>query len=699
MVYEGLQIEFRLSTRNMKNQFTYLKNLVDFAQTFETFAVKKTSYTKYLFFFLIALLPIKVHSQSEKISEIIISVAEELAADDSDPEAASSYIERLNELAENPVKLNSSGENEISRLFFLSDFQVKALLDYVHSSGRIISVYELANIPGFDKETTEMIIPFITLESKMTLITDSVRWKITSLTNISIRPGSYDSTLSGSLWKLLSKYKFTAGSFSGGLTIEKDPGETFLIGNPPLPDFLSAHIAYNGTGLIRRLILGDYSARFGQGTNINTGIRTALSLTAPGYMSARNEIKPYTSTDENNFFRGIAAEFSFENLGMSLFYSKNYSDATLGTSSDSSEAFIENFYLAGIHNTPSLLQKKDAISELSYGINISYDLKNIRIGFTWSGNRFSLQVKPTVNDPSDIFKFEGKRNNLYTLSYNSLIKRVLLYGELSINEYMKFAFVQGMSFRPSDRLTINFLVRKYSAGYISFHGSGPGSGSAAGDEKGILGNFTFEAAKHLFISGGCDIQDFSWLKYRCSAPSSAMRQELSAKFLPSEKLTIDVSYTHRFTMVDIPETTGIPGQQKIVTRSVKGSVRYCLSENLILGTRINYKIVDPNSSKGALLLQDINYKFKQLPLTVWLRYCIFKTDTWDSRLYTYENDLLYSFSIPALSGEGSRSYIMVKWEIKDIAEVRFKYGQTSFSENKSSSKNSSEIKIQFRILF
>jgi hypothetical protein len=178
-----------------------------------------------------------------------------------------------------------------------------------------------------------------------------------------------------------------------------------------------------------------------------------------------------------------------------------------------------------------------------------------------------------------------------------------------------------------------------------------------------------------------------------------MRQELSAKFLPSEKLTIDASYTHRFTMVDIPETTGIPGQQKIVTRSVKGSVRYCLSENLILGTRINYKIVDPNSSKGALLLQDINYKFKQLPLTVWLRYCIFKTDTWDSRLYTYENDLLYSFSIPALSGEGSRSYIMVKWEIKDIAEVRFKYGQTSFSENKSSSKNSSEIKIQFRILF
>ena len=107
--------------------------------------------------------------------------------------------------------------------------------------------------------------------------------------------------------------------------------------------------------MIRRIVTGDYSARFGQGTNINTGIRTGLSLTAPGYMSARDEIKPYTSTDENNFFRGMAAEFSFKNLGMYLFYSNNYSDATLGSVIRLFERLIENFYLAGIHNTSSLL--------------------------------------------------------------------------------------------------------------------------------------------------------------------------------------------------------------------------------------------------------------------------------------------------------------------------------------------------------
>ncbi|MEI6049763.1 MAG: helix-hairpin-helix domain-containing protein [Bacteroidota bacterium] len=654
---------------------------------------------KFLLILFLLFFSFRSFSQGTKLSEVVISIAEELAADDSDPEAASSYVERLYELAENPVKLNSAGENEISRLFFLSDFQVKVIIDYIHSSGRIVSVYELANVPGFDRETVEMMIPFILLDSKVAMTSDSVRWRNASITNLSIRSGNGDTTSSGSRLKMLTKYKFTAGSFSGGLTVEKDPGEKLFAVNSPLPDFLSAHIVYNGTGLIQRLIVGDYSARFGQGTNINTGIRTGLSLTAPGYMSARDEIKPYTSTDENNFFRGVAAEFSHKNIGLSLFYSKNYLDATLGSTSDSSSSYIENFYLAGVHNTPSTLLKKDAISELAYGINLSYNFNNVRMGFTWSGNRFSLPVRMAGNDPEDIFKFDGNGTNLYTISYSSLIKRILLYGEFSTNGTGKYAFVQGLSFRPSDRLTINFLFRNYNGGFISFHGKGPGSGTSTGNENGILGNFSFEAARHLFISGGCDIQHFLWLKYRCSAPTWGMKQEIRARFLPTEKLTFDASYNYRYSMVDNIETSGIPKQKEVITKSFKWSVRYALYDNLTLGTRIDYKTADPTDSRGALLLQEINYRFRQLPVTVWLRYCLFSTDTWDSRLYTYENDLLYSFSIPALSGEGSRSYIMVKWEISDIAELRVKYGITTSIENGASIKDNEELKIQIKIQF
>ena len=652
---------------------------------------------KYVIIFILVFSTVLSFSQETNLSDVIINIAEELAADDSDPEAAATYIERLNELAENPVKLNSSGENEISRLFFLSDFQIKALVDYAHSSGRIISVYEIVNIPGFDKETTEMMIPFITLDSKANMNADSIRWRNTSVTNFCIKSGNDDTTSLGSPGKLLTKYKFAAGGFSGGLTVEKDPGEKLFNSNPPGPDFLSANIAYNGNGILRRFIVGDYSARFGQGTNINTGIRTGLSITAPGYMSAIDEIKPYTSTNENNFFRGVATEFSLKNLGLFLFYSKNYSDATLGSLSGSSKDYIENFYIAGIHNTPTLLLKKDAISDLVYGMNISYNFNNIRIGLVWSEDRFSLPVNPISNNPENIFDFKGKGNKIYTLYYNSLIKNILLYGEFSSNETNKYAFIQGASFRPADRLTINFLFRNYNAGYVSFHGKGPGSALPTGNENGILGNFTFEAAKHLFVSGGCDIQHFKWLRFRCSAPTWGMKQELRVRYMPTEKVTIDASYNYRSTMIDNTESKGIPVQNQNITKSAKGSFRYSPYDILTLTTRIDYKIVDPSGNKGILLLQDFVYRFRQVPVTVWFRYSVFNSDDWDSRLYSYENDLLYSFSIPALSGEGSRSYMMAKWEISDIMELRVKYGLTTLIVNGTGMENNKELKIQLSI--
>jgi hypothetical protein len=100
-----------------------------------------------------------------------------------------------------------------------------------------------------------------------------------------------------------------------------------------------------------------------------------------------------------------------------------------------------------------------------------------------------------------------------------------------------------------------------------------------------------------------------------------------------------------------------------------------------------------------MILQDINYRFRKVPVTIWFRFCLFRTDDWNSRIYAYENDLLYSFSIPALSGEGNRSYIMVKWDISDIADLRIKYAITSIAGNGKTPEESNEIKFQAKIMF
>jgi hypothetical protein len=637
--------------------------------------------------------------QTTDYSEMISHIAEELAAEDDDPEAVAIYLEYLNELLENPVKINLLDENDLSRLFFLSDFQVKSLADHIRKTGNIVSVYEIAAIPGFDQQTVEMMLPFISLKENEPGSCDSLSVKSTLLTNLILKPGENDTSSLGSPLKILSKFRISAGRFSAGYTCEKDAGEKFFSGSPPQLEFLSTYSSYSGQRLIKKVVLGDFSVRFGAGTCINTATRTGLHLTSSGFMTGRDNLKPYTSTDENNFFRGAAAELSIKNTEIILFYSRNKIDATPELTSDSTILFIHTIYKTGLHNTSSLLLKKDLLKETVYGISFSYNLKSIRIGANWSETFFSPPLQNDSGDPENIYDFKGAENRLLSINYNTLAGKILLYGETSFNNFKYIALVNGITLRPSDRLLINVLWRKYSPGFRAINGRGPGNSLSSANEQGITGNFSFEAAKHLFLTAGYDVTHYPWLKYRCSFPSISHKAAIVMRYLPSEKLSIESSWDYNYSMINDQKNTGVAGIARSESRTFKFLLKYAPEENSFLTTKINYKIAYPVKSRGILMLQDIYYRFHNIPVTLWFRYCIFSTESWESRLYTYENDVLYSFSIPALSGEGSRSYLMAKFDLGHFGEMRIKYGLTSFIDKGNKNINSDEVKIQFRIWF
>ncbi len=686
------------------------------AKTFANFAVKKYFFSirqKLIIFIVLIISPI-CFSQSGNYSETISNIAEDLAEEDNDPEAASLYLEYLNELSENPVKVNSGDENDLSRLFFLSDFQVKSLGDHIRRTGNIVSIYEIASIPGFDQHIAEIIQPFISMKESTSASSDSLSVRSTLITNLIFKPGENDSSFLGSPLKILTKYRISAGSFAAGITIEKDAGEKFLSGSPPLPEFYSVYTSYAGKKLIKRIIFGDFSLRCGEGTCINNTMRTGIQLTAPGFMTGRDNLRPYTSADENNFFRGAAADLALKNAELILFYSRNRIDATPELSADSAILSISSLYKTGLHNTSSLLLKKDLLTETVYGISLSYNFKFMRIGANWSETWFSIPLHIAVDDPQNLYNFEGTGNRLLSINYNTLVGRILFYGEMSLNNFRLpiapdssrwlsgrygTAMVNGVTLRPSDRLTINVLLRNYSPGFTAFNGKGPGNSSSSSNEQGITGNFSFEAAKHLFISAGCDITHYPWLKYRSSFPSMSRKEGIVMRYLPTEKLSLELAYDHRYSMTDDKRSSGVAGIEGSESHTLKWSFRYSPDEKSTFTTRINYKTTFPARSRGMLLLQDINYKFGRIPLTVWFRYCLFNADSWDSRLYTYENDLLYSFSIPALSGEGCRSYLMAKFDIFHFGEMRIKYSFTGITELHGIESYSDELKLQIRIWF
>ena len=69
------------------------------------------------------------------------------------------------------------------------------------------------------------------------------------------------------------------------------------------------------------------------------------------------------------------------------------------------------------------------------------------------------------------------------------------------------------------------------------------------------------------------------------------------------------------------------------------------------------------AEKGFLMYADLLYTPAMKPLAGNIRLQYFETDGYNSRLYAYENDVLYSFSIPVFYGRGYRYYINVNYDL------------------------------------
>ncbi len=106
-----------------------------------------------------------------------------------------------------------------------------------------------------------------------------------------------------------------------------------------------------------------------------------------------------------------------------------------------------------------------------------------------------------------------------------------------------------------------------------------------------------------------------------------------------------------------------------------------------------------------MIFQDIQYSPRSFPLNLSARIAWFNTESYNSRIYAYENDLLYTFSVPAFFGKGLRNYLNLKYKISEKTEIWFKMANTwqSGAESISSGYNEitgphkTEVKFQLRL--
>ena len=89
---------------------------------------------------------------------------------------------------------------------------------------------------------------------------------------------------------------------------------------------------------------------------------------------------------------------------------------------------------------------------------------------------------------------------------------------------------------------------------------------------------------------------------------------------------------------------------------------------------------------GVSLAQDIAfdltpYTVRHTPLSFRFRLQGFDAREWANRIYTYEHDVLYAFSIPATYGLGGRAYLCLRWQIIPQLALYFRVSETIYARD------------------
>lgn len=632
-----------------------------------------------------------MRAQEGSPGQRVAAYLETLAAYDSGIPMIADLADEIDALSENPVNINEASEMELSRLFFLTLFQVQNLAEYVRTRGKIISVTEIAYIPGFDRKLAELMQAFIIIDKNSSLN----RRNFTggrALLNITTRNSYIDSLSPGSPVKILTRVNMTSANTSIGLTMEKDQGEVlFHHGNGP--DFISGYISYNNNGLVKNIILGDIKVRFGQGLVTWTGYSAGTTPLDPGLMKSMASVSPYNSSDENNFFRGAAVTAGTERHRVLAFISCNSIDATIGSTTGKDKTAIISFYDQGVHNSSSTEAKRDAVVEYSGGMSYNMNLKRIHSGLSVAGTRFSLPVDGGA-DTESYFDFSGRSNISLSFDHAFSFKNGYLFGEAAWNPGGGFAILEGIRLTPAAGTAINILYTNVMKGYNSFHGMANGGETVNDFGKSLLANFSFEPLRNLTVVTGVLYSHDHWYGRYGTPPSSTWRYEADARYLPSESLSLNIGLKHRLVNEVTGDLRGLKQNIPLKYTNMRINATFMPAERLVLQARVEFISGSSMSEPGFLIYNGLKYSLSGLPLSVFARIYVWSTPGYDSRIYAWEDDLLYSSAVLPYYYSGNRSYLVLSYKARSRLTCRFKVGFSSRSSNYFEESYNSEYKLQ-----
>ena len=625
---------------------------------------------------------------ASRMKEINAYLAESLpeAEDLSEITAGLSYF------IKHPVDLNHTSPAQLNALIFLSALQISNFFGHLRTNGKLKDLLELQGIAGFDLETINRLLPYVTLrpESKYRHLRLRDIWQkadqeillrygrlLEQQKGFKMLPGSH---YSGSPDKILARYQYNFNPLiSASVLGKKDAGEDFFSGaNRSGFDFLSGSLAFKQPGRFQQLVIGDYSLQFGQGLTLWSGFSLGKGPDVAGVAKRDIGLKSYTSANESSFFRGIGAKFNLlKIIHITGFISIRNLDASLN-SSDSARRTLLTIGQSGLHRTASEINNKQRLGQVVYGGVLEYRKEVFNLGLIVYHSSYQHEFI-TGKALYRQYDFTGKELTNYGLHYQYTFRNIYFFGEAALSHPGGTALLHGAMASLSPKVSAVILYRDYAKDYVNFYSGAEGQ-SDGSNEKGIYAGINVTLHRHWTVSVYSDLFWFAQPKYRVDQASSGYDLMGQLNFKPSK--VFKAMLRLKTKQNEQNEGSGLPVNPlaKVSKELLRLQLHWTLNRKFSLQN--NAEIVryqkglpgsDSSAEYGYLFYQDADYSPLSSRFAANLRLAFFHTASYNSRSYAYEDDVLHGAGSGLYSGKGFRSFLNLSFRLNSRLKIWGRY--------------------------
>ena len=637
-----------------------------------------------------------------------------------------SFLQSLQQFLKSPINLNTADATVLKELIILTPLQIQNIISYRTLLGKFINIYELQAVPALDIATIEKIRPFITVNDNADFIgafsqrlsggTHSV---VARVTRVVERSKGYllDSTTAnnyypGSPQRYFFRYKYQYKNLlQFGVVADKDAGEEFFKGTQKNGfDFYSVHLFARNIGIIKALALGDFTVNMGQGLTQWQSLAFKKSSDVLNIKRQLPVLRPYNSAGEINFHRGIGITLAKKNIEVTGFVSYRNVDANFVTDTLNNEDFISSLQTSGLHRTKSETDDKGVQRQLAYGGNIAYNKNRVHIGANIIQYNFKFPITK-ANDPYNIYALSDKNAGNQSIDYSYTFRNLHFFGEAAIDNKKNKAFVNGLLLSVAANADMSFMYRNISSGYQSLYTNAFTESTFPSNEKGLYAGISIRPHTYWRLDAYADFYKFPWLKYLVDAPTTGVDYLAQLTYKPNKQLEVYARYRtetkpKNYNPDGSITAPVIPKQRQ----NFRCQVSYKINPEFTFRNRTElvwYDRTGGGAQNGFLTYADIIYKPMLKKYSGNMRLMYFETEGYDSRMYAYENDVLYSFSIPVFYDKGYRWYFNLNYDFSKKMSLWFRLAQTIYIDKATigtgldeiTGNRKTEVKLQLQYYF